>query len=166
MDVYQNIHRLTKCRKRGGLFYSLFVLILASSEVSLSAATGFSELDWLITESGFGSEERERNIHFEILNESRWAEVDKAKVRVKGDTTFLFVTLDLARGSRFPFGFHVHIEVFDREGALIETIEQKIRHRHHLSRYLGHLHRAVFTPEKLDYAPSRIGKIKITSHEG
>ena len=112
------------------------------------------------------SEAKDDNINFEIINESKWAKVETGKVRSKRDSTLLYLNLDLTRGSRFPFGYHVHVGVYDHEGKLTESIEQKIRHRHHLSRYLGHLHRAIFTPEKIETHPNTIGRIKIVSHEG
>lgn len=112
------------------------------------------------------SEPKLNNIDFEIINESKWAHVETAKVRPEGDSTLLYLILDLTRGSRFPFGYHVHVEIYDHGGKLTESFEQRIPHKHHMSRYLGHLHRAVFTPEEIKTNSTVIGKIKIVSHVG
>lgn len=147
---------------------NLFVIIFTEvySFGLLSAVTGNSPAFAQRLEIDSNADANKNSINLEIFNESKWAEVESVNAIKESGSTLLNVNLDLSRASYFPSGLHVHLEIFDHNGDIISSFYQYIRHRHHFSRYLGHRHRVIFIPERIEVDRSDIGKIKVTSHTG
>ncbi|MCZ6675409.1 MAG: hypothetical protein O7C75_20975 [Verrucomicrobia bacterium] len=114
----------------------------------------------------FDKEKGEGDLKFILINESDKFRVEAPDAKQKEAFTLLSLRLKRINTTRVPFWSHDHVEVFDKKEELISSLIQYIRHRHYISRYLGHRHRTIFVPERISVNRSNISKIKITSHVG
>ena len=146
------------------------LLILATTFITLCGCLSVAENSELKDReySSLGStvqfSDRSTNIQFKVNNDSEAVLIEDAFTKQVGDDVLLYVNLKLTRISRIPFDTHVHFEVFDKNGKRLDSSYQYIRHRHLISRYLGHRHRARFAPEAIAGDLAEIGRIELFVH--
>ena len=110
-----------------------------------------------------GAKPNEYTPTIEIKNEGRVVEALSVKPDNRKDNLWLRIRLSRRSFKNFPRGCHLHIELYDRNGALLETDYQKIfpfgSHRHKFGSF-----RKRTIHYNSDLNPADVGRISIHTY--
>jgi hypothetical protein len=110
-----------------------------------------------------GEAETTNKPEVEITNQSNTIQVTRASTIQKDGYTLVSFKTKLRNSVLMPIGSHVHVELYNKNGELVEEYIQNLR-KHQFHHTVTGRHRPANSNKRIEMANDEIGLIKVQSY--